>query len=77
MTDDIHTHDEPAVQMDCIKEQLDSIQTEQKKQRKMLTAILVFLIILTSVIVIYLLYKMTLGSIIGKLIGLVTGIFNA
>lgn len=53
------------------------IKKELKKQKKMLTAILVFIIILTCTIVIYLFYKMTIGSIFGHLIGFITGLFGS
>lgn len=54
----------------------DGLRAEVKKLKSKLTVILVFQIILTSVIVIYLFYKMTIGSIFGQIIGFVTGLFG-
>lgn len=53
------------------------IKKELKRQNKKLNAILVFIIILTCVIVIYLLYRMTIGSIFGHIISFVTGLFGS
>ena len=57
--------------------EIAEIKCELKHQRKMLTAILVFIIILACTIIIYLFYKMTIGSIFGHIIGFVTGLFGS
>ena len=57
--------------------EIAEIKKELTRQRKMMTAILVFIIILACVIVIYLLYRMTVGSIFGHIIGFVTGLFGS
>lgn len=56
--------------------EIEELRRELKKLKSMIKAILVLLIILTSFIVIYLLYKMTIGSIFGQLIGFVTRLFG-
>lgn len=58
-------------------DEIAEIKKELTRQRKMMTAILVFIIILACVIVIYLLYRMTVGSIFGHIIGFVTGLFGS
>lgn len=58
-------------------DEIAEIKKELTRQRKMLTAILVFIIILACVIIIYLFYKMTIGSIFGHIIGFVTGLFGS
>lgn len=58
-------------------DEIAEIKKELTRQRKMMTAILVFIIILACVIIIYLFYKMTIGSIFGHIIGFVTGLFGS
>ena len=61
----------------AVNSEIAEIKRELKRQRKMLTAILVFIIILACTIIIYLFYKMTIGSIFGHNIGFVTGLFGS
>ena len=70
---EVQTENTPETKTDEIAE----IKKELTRQRKMMTAILVFIIILACVIIIYLFYKMTIGSIFGHIIGFVTGLFGS
>ena len=73
MNDDKITVTETASQE---QSEINELRTEVRKLKSKLSVILAFQIILTSVIVIYLLYKMTIGSIFGQIIGFVTGLFG-
>ena len=70
---EVQSENTPETKTDEIAE----IKKELTRQRKMMTAILVFIIILAFVIIIYLFYKMTIGSIFGHIIGFVTGLFGS
>ena len=70
---EVQSENTPETKTDEIAE----IKKELTRQRKMMTAILVFIIILACVIIIYLFYKMTIGSIFGHIIGFVTGLFGS
>ncbi len=53
----------------------EEIMTELKRQRRMLTAILVIVCVIAAAVLIYILFKVFVGSIFAQVVSLITGLF--
>lgn len=53
----------------------EEIMAELKKQRKIITAILVIVSVIAAAVIVYIIFKMTVGSIFAQIISLLTGLF--
>ncbi len=53
----------------------EEIMAELKKQRKIITAILVIVSVIAAAVIVYIFFKMTVGSIFAQIISLLTGLF--
>lgn len=53
----------------------EEIMTELKRQRRMLTAILVIVCVIAAAVLIYILFKVVVGSIFAQVVSLITGLF--
>lgn len=53
----------------------EEIMAELKKQRKIITAILVIVSVIAAAVIAYIIFKMTVGSIFAQIISLLTGLF--
>lgn len=53
----------------------EEIMAELKKQRKIITAVLVIVSVIAAAVIAYIFFKMTVGSIFAQIISLLTGLF--
>ncbi|MGN0596398.1 MAG: hypothetical protein ACI4J1_03595 [Ruminiclostridium sp.] len=53
----------------------EEIMAELKKQRKIITAILILVCVIAAAVIVYIIFKMTVGSIFTQVVNLITGLF--
>lgn len=53
----------------------EEIMTELKRQRKLLTAILAIVCVIAAAVLIYILFKVLVGSVFAQIVSLITGLF--